>query len=233
MRSSKRRPCDAGETAPTRLPLARAVACHPSSPIDALRAAGIGSDEVRWADVLRRDPCSYCGRRYLFGDMTVDHIVAFARGAVVAGAANGAAACRACNESKGAASVLEVISGFKLSRPLPKVRPVRKQKRNRTRPKPLEVHLSKNARAEAHRDLGVCPDDGWWRAVAERISARTLEARSLRPTSAGEEGWWVVPVTSCDGVNLDVHLRVQAVRRNATGEAKRIYILGVRVELAE
>lgn len=211
--------------------LADAVSRHPDSPVDVLRSAGIGSPEVCWSHVLRRDPCSYCGRRLPFGEMTVDHIVAFSRGEFAAGPANGAGSCRTCNEAKGASTLLEVLSGIRLHRPLPKGRVARKKKR-RTAAVTLEIYLSKNARSVATRELGACPDDRWWRAVAERISARTLQARNLCPTSVGEEGWWIVPVTSVDDVDVDLHILVMA-RRNAADAAERVYILGLRLGSTE
>lgn len=69
----------------------------------------------RWIDVLRSDPCSYCGRRR--DDMTVDHVHPFSRGPYAGRRygrrrgliANGVGACRACNERKADRNLLQFI----------------------------------------------------------------------------------------------------------------------------
>lgn len=59
---------------------------------------------AKWADVLRRDPCSYCGQRGL--DMTVDHIHPYSRRSqhklsrTQHLSRNGTGACSRCNEVK-------------------------------------------------------------------------------------------------------------------------------------
>lgn len=60
-----------------------------------------------WCDVLRRDPCVYCGRRPAG---TVDHITPRSQGAPRHHTmTNSAPACRACNQRRGPRSLLEFL----------------------------------------------------------------------------------------------------------------------------
>jgi 5-methylcytosine-specific restriction endonuclease McrA len=71
---------------------------------DDLRARRLGRDPnaVAYAEVLRHDPCSYCGR----AGGTIDHI-----DPVVHGGTNDwgnlTAACTSCNPAKGPRTLLE------------------------------------------------------------------------------------------------------------------------------
>jgi hypothetical protein len=67
-----------------------------------------------WADVLRADPCSYCGAR---GEMTLDHVEPRSRTGESKGkpcVANAAAACYRCNQRKASVGLLDflVIGGL-------------------------------------------------------------------------------------------------------------------------
>jgi len=57
---------------------------------------------IGWGGVLRADPCAYCGRRR---SSDVDHIVPVARGGEF-GSSNLIGACKSCNSSKQARSLL-------------------------------------------------------------------------------------------------------------------------------
>lgn len=57
-----------------------------------------------WGNVLRRDPCAYCGKP----STDVDHIVARARGGTF-GSENLTGACESCNSSKQARPLLAFL----------------------------------------------------------------------------------------------------------------------------
>lgn len=58
-----------------------------------------------WSDVLRQDPCAYCGD---YGG-TVDHIVPRCGGGEVSAMTNGTGACERCNLIKSDASLLHFL----------------------------------------------------------------------------------------------------------------------------
>jgi hypothetical protein len=70
-----------------------------------------------WGNVLRADPCSYCGRqpnlnlRPRHGHfITVDHIVALIHGGRRGFSINGTAACRKCNARKSSMKLIHFLN---------------------------------------------------------------------------------------------------------------------------
>lgn len=89
-----------------------------------------------WSQVLRRDPCAYCGakpgrsgmvldRRHGRSKMTLDHIVPRSAGATGwhPSVENGTAACPSCNQRKGSASLLEFLASGGMRPSLAPTRP--------------------------------------------------------------------------------------------------------------
>jgi hypothetical protein len=85
----------------------------------ALYRLGSKANLPPWADVLRADPCSYCGVR---GKMTLDHVDPRSRTKESRGkpnVANAAAACYSCNQRKGPTGLLRfLITGGLGAKPL-------------------------------------------------------------------------------------------------------------------
>lgn len=166
---------------------ADAVRLFPDDPSMVLRRMGVYSRDEPWHTILKRDPCAYCGGR---GEMTIDHIVPRARGYARAGVANGAPACFTCNQAKQDDSLLELLSR---SIPVP--------------PSQLPaciVFVSRTAKRHAHLALGSVPPEEWWEAVAERVVARSLRATWVKRAHGSERVWWVLPLVSQDGVDVDM-----------------------------
>jgi hypothetical protein len=174
-----------------------AVQLSPDDPLKVLARMGIhGAPLERWVSVLKRDPCVYCGAR---SEMTIDHIEARSRGHAKAGVVNGAPACFNCNQAKQDDSLLELLTR---SIPIP--------------PKPAApctVVVTRTAKRHAHRTLGAVPPDEWWETVAVRIVARALRATWVKLTDGKERAWWVVPVVSRDGVDLDMLVLARTIRQ--------------------
>jgi hypothetical protein len=75
------------------------------TPIDLLIERELG---VRWHQVVRMDPCAYCGQQ----GATVDHIVPLSQGGPRGASLNGTGCCHNCNRLKADMSLLD----FMLSR---------------------------------------------------------------------------------------------------------------------
>lgn len=92
--------------------------------LQATVATGATDRHLRWHDVLRRDPCAYCGTR---GPMTIDHIHPKSQGAPnKAGYHNAAPACEACNSRKGGSMLLDFLAGggMRSNAPIPGPEPL-------------------------------------------------------------------------------------------------------------
>lgn len=61
--------------------------------------------DFEWPDILRRDPCAFCGEP---GE-TVDHIIPKARGGKPSTAQNGTGSCYHCNALKRRMSLLDFL----------------------------------------------------------------------------------------------------------------------------
>jgi 5-methylcytosine-specific restriction endonuclease McrA len=68
------------------------------------------SRDVNWRAVLKRDPCSFCGRTAPLVVMTIDHVTAKADGGHPSAVVNGAGVCMECNGSKGKMSLLTFLA---------------------------------------------------------------------------------------------------------------------------
>jgi hypothetical protein len=155
--------------------------------------------DEKWSVILRRDPCVYCGQRRPFEKMTVDHIEARSKGHRHTGTKNGAPACFHCNQAKADDSLL----AFLARRPPFSNRTKWLEIENESG-STLRVELTTAVRQRAHKLLGANPDYEWWTVVAERIKSRTLRATSYTMRGKQEDARWVVPVTSVNGVDLDL-----------------------------
>lgn len=65
-----------------------------------------------WSDVLRLDPCAYCG----YDGGTVDHIEPRGRGGPYAPSRNGTGSCSQCNNAKANTSLLLFLRHFAVTR---------------------------------------------------------------------------------------------------------------------
>lgn len=100
---------------PPKSPPVALVHPKPGAPIERnevtrlLYRLGARSGTPPWSDVLRRDPCCYCGVRVQH--MTLDHIVPRASGASGRRptADNATPACPSCNQEKGSQSLLAFL----------------------------------------------------------------------------------------------------------------------------
>lgn len=192
-----------------------ALALEPVNPRNVLHRMGVrGARDEKWKEILKRDPCSYCGLRK--PDMTVDHIEAKSRGHKTAGAKNGAPACFSCNQSKADDSLLTMLAG---RLPRPRVRGG------------FRVEVRKGARRGARQQLGCLPPPSWWEQVADRIRSRSLRALWVKHREGREQVCWVVPVSSVDGVDLDLHITARSLRR-PDGSVFGVDILGLKVGAA-
>lgn len=99
------------------------------------RMSGRHHLDESWASIIRKDPCSFCGRPRAG---TVDHIVPKARGGPKGHAPNNStAACPQCNTDRGTVSVLAFLAfhaGFSVE--LPASSRKRRKRRQQIRRRP-------------------------------------------------------------------------------------------------
>ncbi|MCA2961237.1 MAG: HNH endonuclease [Silvanigrellales bacterium] len=67
-----------------------------------------------WQQKTARGLCSYCGKKFTFKELTLDHIVPLSRGGTTS-PGNVVPACRMCNKGKGIDTPLDML----LSPPAP------------------------------------------------------------------------------------------------------------------
>ena len=72
-------------------------------------------DSSWWQQQLSRGVCYYCGKRYVEGDLTMDHRVPLARGGV-SSRSNIVCCCKSCNTQKGVRTAAEFALDMGVSR---------------------------------------------------------------------------------------------------------------------
>ena len=188
------------------------------APIRRIEAVSAEAAEA-WKQVLRADPCAWCGGK----GGSLDHIIARGRGGSSNSLRNWTGACAACNGKRGATSALHYLAGVTDPAVAEATREVAGGRRNKRQDEfgaAVRTAIAGISGREARRKAAEAVRTEWKKGDRERKREHRRETRRLRRTLFGSGHTSLDDPTAAQGRRHTVYGKLNRPGTTSTDAAR-------------